>query len=278
MSFRSKFPILSRHDVRNPPSSAGQPKIYGSGDFTTDISKPKYLQRINNANLFEHPDVASTLLLSKWLQQNDTELSTQILQQTNTHTGLARSLVPPDHPSSVIGSLYRPLPREAEFLDPEHARMLKQFNSMSLSLHNHPNPRTLSPSYCHARCLVLEENFVRRPLLSTSPCLLFDFFKYIEHWCATYTVPIRVLSAEQVHSLAAVLNKLSQIMMLLTEKDILIVMVAGVVSRHMWAHALDEHSLYASGDPNVKICEDLSYRWTCLGAEKHQAKHDSLLY
>lgn len=98
-----------------------------------------------------------------------------------------------------------------------------------------------------------------------------------------YTVHIRSLGAEQVHNLAVhptlagSMSKPSQLMMLVTEKDMLVAMVAGVISKHMWKYALDEHSLYASGHVQAEVCEELAYQWTCLDNSTCEAKHDLLL-
>ncbi|CAO2652390.1 Nn.00g006730.m01.CDS01 [Neocucurbitaria sp. VM-36] len=114
-------------------------------------------------------------------------------------------------------------------------------------------------------------------------CLLYDFFENIKQWAAAYTVRIRSLNAEQVHSLSAhsaiaeAVGKPSQLMMLVTEKDMLIAMVAAVISRHMWKYALDEHSLYASGHPEAVTCEELAWKWTTVPFNDHEAKHDLLL-
>ena len=113
--------------------------------------------------------------------------------------------------------------------------------------------------------------------------LLYDFFEHIKQWAATYTVHIRSLNAEQVHNLAThstiagSVGKPSQLMMLVTEKDMLIAMVMGVISRHMWTYGLDEHSIYASGHPQAEICEELAWKWTVIPFDDHQAKHDLLL-
>lgn len=114
-------------------------------------------------------------------------------------------------------------------------------------------------------------------------CLLFDFFEQIKQWATSYTVHIRSLNAVQVHGLAAhptiaaSMGKPSQLMMLVTEKDMLIAMVASVISRHMWKHALDEHSLYASEHPQAEICEELAWQWSCIHETAFDAKYDLLL-
>jgi hypothetical protein len=112
--------------------------------------------------------------------------------------------------------------------------------------------------------------------------LLSDFFEAIKNWAATYTVHLRTLSAEQIHNLAAhsaiasCIGQPSQLMMLVTEKDMLITMVAAVVSRHIFTRTIDEHGLYLSGHPNAQITEQLAYEWTQLLPSEHEKK-DGLL-
>jgi hypothetical protein len=114
-------------------------------------------------------------------------------------------------------------------------------------------------------------------------CLLADFFTEIKRFAETYTVQIRALNAEQVHGLSAnpaiasSIGKPSLIMTLVTEKDMLIAMVALAISKHMWTYALDETSLYSCGHSHAMLTEDLTNRWARLGDTDYEAKHNLLL-
>ncbi|KAH7389803.1 hypothetical protein BKA66DRAFT_414252 [Pyrenochaeta sp. MPI-SDFR-AT-0127] len=114
-------------------------------------------------------------------------------------------------------------------------------------------------------------------------CLLYDFFEHIKQWAAAYTVQMKSLNAEQVHNLythavlAEGLGQPSQLKMLVTEQDMLIAIVTGILSRHMWKYSLDEHALNASEHPQAHICEDLANRWTMLDLTAHEEKHNLLV-
>ncbi|KAF2849179.1 hypothetical protein T440DRAFT_490712 [Plenodomus tracheiphilus IPT5] len=114
-------------------------------------------------------------------------------------------------------------------------------------------------------------------------CLFFDFFEQIKQWAATYTVHLRSLNAEQIHGLAThpaiagPLGEPSKLTMLVTEKDMITAMVASIICRHVVTHALDEHSLRASGHPQADTYEALLYRWTLLPSNDDHAKHTFLL-
>lgn len=112
--------------------------------------------------------------------------------------------------------------------------------------------------------------------------LLSDFFEAIKNWASDYTVHLRTLSAEQIHNLAvhsalaSGLGPPSQFMMLVTEKDMLIDIVAGIVSRYIFARTIDEHGLYLSGHANAQITEQLAYEWMQLLPSEHEKKDELL--
>jgi hypothetical protein len=112
--------------------------------------------------------------------------------------------------------------------------------------------------------------------------LFSDFFQAIKNWAANYTVNLRTLSAEQIDKLAAhgaiasCLGQPSQLMKLITEKDMLITVVAVLISRHIFAHTIDEHGLYLSGHPNAQITEKLAYEWTRLLPSEYEKRDDLL--
>jgi hypothetical protein len=119
--------------------------------------------------------------------------------------------------------------------------------------------RTATPEQRQLRAYIQEPLYTLGMDPQADRGLLCDFFESIKRWAANYTIPLRSLSAEQIHSLAAhptlvgVLCPPSQLTMLVTEKDMLIAMVASIVSRFIVSHTIDDYALCLSGHPNASL-------------------------
>lgn len=246
--------------------------------------------------------------------QHDTiaDLKHRLSEQEKVQFHQTQSLGPGAVMSLYSGNLYMPQPAKPimtrlDMYDPnfnmsppsKSLSPVKSFEPLSApSMLQLPPAPVQPPSKSgrhHHRTVTPEQRYIReimggKPVYTVGMkeqddrCLFFDYFEHIKKWAAMYTVHIRSLNAEQVHNLAAhpaiaeVLGKSSQLMMLVTEKDMLIAMVTSVVSNRLWTHALDEHSLYASGHPQAQVCEELVHQWTRIGAHDHQAKLDLLAF
>lgn len=114
--------------------------------------------------------------------------------------------------------------------------------------------------------------------------LINDFFDHIKNWATRYTVHIKSLRADRLGDLvahpviAANFGEPAQLLMLLTEKDILVAMIAGIISRNMHMYTMGEHFIHASGHSLSNVCEDLALRWTAseLDFNAQEAQHDLL--
>ncbi|KAF1844211.1 uncharacterized protein K460DRAFT_408511 [Cucurbitaria berberidis CBS 394.84] len=227
-------------------------------------------------------------------------------ERAQTHHNHRSAAVRPERSYVITPKFIRPVmsstTRPEEPVTPSPTKelsLMKAFDSPSTPTKPQPppapqHPPTRSFRRRHHRTATPEQRSIRammgnKPVFTVGMgpqndrCLLFDFFEHIKQWAAAYTVHIKSLNAEQVHNLSAhlalagSLGKPSQLMVLVTEQDMLIAMVASVVCRHMWTYALDEHSIYASGHPQADICEELAWKWTTIPLDNHEAKHDLLL-
>ncbi|KAH3907494.1 hypothetical protein HBH56_189760 [Parastagonospora nodorum] len=142
--------------------------------------------------------------------------------------------------------------------------------------------RTATPEQREIRSIMQAPVYTLGMDPQTDRGLLSDFFEAIKNWASDYTVHLCTLSAEQLHNLAvhsAIASGLgppSKLMMLVTEKDMLIAMVTAVVSRYIFARTIDEHGLYLSGHANAQITEQLAYEWTQLLPSEHEKKDELL--
>ena len=110
--------------------------------------------------------------------------------------------------------------------------------------------------------------------------LLCDFFEAIKTWASSYTVPIRSLTAERIHNLAAhpaiTLCLGTQPPSIATEKHMLIAMVAAVVSRYIFLTTIDEHALQLSNHPHANLTEHLAREWILLRDTAPAQKDEAL--
>ncbi|KAJ4373177.1 hypothetical protein N0V83_003469 [Neocucurbitaria cava] len=220
--------------------------------------------------------------MSLWLQQNNPGLLAQQPQLNSFREGQPN-----------MNKSYQGHASAAKASSPRYPAPRPYANAANpLSLSTPPNP-PYRAGRRHHRTATPEQRTIRarmgnRPLytMGIDPqddrSLLYDFFTHIKQWAAAHTVHIPTLDAEQVHNLAVhptiakVLGKPSQMMHLVTEKDMLIAMVAAAISLHTWKHALDEHAMYASGHSQAMTCEELAWKWTTIPPNDHQAKHELL--